>query len=174
MKNNFMVTGRSPEKFNTNQRWKHSQDAVYWTHLGRAQEKGMAFWQTKSHANIACSIVLPDCIERVISQHGEMTIYQRFSTPSPGGKLQRIQCCKRRRLVSSRSPSSYKDEERITNMQTLVDRLQDGYRTKSIIQRSIKAHNQEKGNIELFELGETVRTTQCPSFQRRDSLLLVW
>ena len=64
---------------------------------------------------------------------------------------------------------------RITKIQTLVDRLPDGYRTKSIMKdlkqegisnvfseasrRTIK----EMGNIEFFELGETVRTTQCPS-----------
>ena len=31
--------------------WKYSQDAVYWIHLGRAQEKGTAFWATQ----IACN-----------------------------------------------------------------------------------------------------------------------
>ena len=57
---------------------------------------------------------------------------------------------------------------------TLVDKLQDGYRTKSIIndlgkkgitntfseasRRTIK----ELGNIELHELGEISKTVQCP------------
>ena len=40
----------------------------------------MAFWQTKSHAIITDNTVPPDCLERVISQRGEMTIYQRSST----------------------------------------------------------------------------------------------
>ena len=51
----------------------------------------------------------------------------------------------------------YKDEERMTKIQTLVDKVQDGYRTKSIIndleknckiqnvQRSIEANNQRIG-----------------------------
>ena len=43
--------------------WKHSQDAVYWIHFGRAQEKGIAFWQTK----IACN----HCI-----QHGTTKLYR--------------------------------------------------------------------------------------------------
>ena len=80
-KKSIVVILRNPEKFTTKQGWKHSQNAVYWIHLGRAQEKGIAFWQTKSHAIITNSTVPPDCIERVISQRGEMTIYQRSSTP---------------------------------------------------------------------------------------------
>ena len=32
--------------------------------------KGIAFWQTKSHVIITDSTVPPDCIERVITQHG--------------------------------------------------------------------------------------------------------
>ena len=116
-----------PRKVHYKTGWEHSQDAVCWTHLGRAQEKGIAFWHTKLHAIIAHSTVPPDCIKRVISQLEEMTIYQRSSTPRSAprivlkntwheqqqqqqgdlrscGKLQRTQCCKRRRLVSSRSP----------------------------------------------------------------------
>ena len=70
-----------PRKVHYKTGWKHSQNAAHWIHLGRAQEKGIAFWQTKSHAIITCSTVPPDCIERVISQRGKMTIYQRSSTP---------------------------------------------------------------------------------------------
>ena len=57
-----------PRKVHHKIGWKHSQDAMYWIHFGRAQEKGLAFWQTKSHAIIAYSIIPPDCVERVISQ----------------------------------------------------------------------------------------------------------
>ena len=84
--------------------------------------------------------------------------------------MQRTQCCERRKLVSGRSPSSWRDEERITKMQTLVDRLQGGYRTKSIM-NDLKRNGvsnefseasrrtiEEMGNIELHQLGETVRT----------------
>ena len=69
----------------------------------------------------------------------------------------------------------YKDQEKMTKIQTLVDKLQDGYHTKSIIndlrkkdisstfseasRRTIK----ELGNIEFFELGEIAKKVQCPS-----------
>ena len=60
-------------------------------------------------------------------------------------------------------------------MQHLVDRMQDGYRDKFIIKdlqkegvsnvfsedSKKKRKLQEVGNIELYELSETVRTTQC-------------
>ena len=57
-------------------------------------------------------------------------------------------------------------------MQNLVDRLQDGYRDKSIIKNlkqegvsnvfseESKRKLNEMGNIELYEISETVRRTQ--------------
>ena len=67
----------------------------------------------------------------------------------------------------------HKDAERVTEMRNLVDRVQDGYRDKSII-KDLKHQGvsnvfseesnrklREMGNIELYELFETVRTTQC-------------
>ena len=72
----------------------------------------------------------------------------------------------------------YKDEERMTEMQNLVDRLQDGYRDKSIIKdlkqegvsnvfsEESKRKLKEMSNIELYEHSETVRTTQCPTCLR--------
>ena len=63
----------------------------------------------------------------------------------------------------------FKDEERMTEMQNLVDKLQDGYRDKSIIEdlklkgaSNVFSKLKEMGNIELYQLSETVRTTKCP------------
>ena len=62
----------------------------------------------------------------------------------------------------------HRDEEQMTEMQNLVDRLQDGYRDKSSIkdlkQKGVsnvfseesKRKLKEMGNIELYELSETV------------------
>ena len=57
--------------------------------------------------------------------------------------------------------SIYKDEERMTKIQTLVGKLQDGYRTKSISNTFSEASRltiKEMGNIELYESCETFRT----------------
>ena len=60
----------------------------------------------------------------------------------------------------------------------LVDKLQDGYRTKSIMNdlkqdgissvfsEAPRPKIKEMGNVEENELGETVRTTQCSSCLR--------
>ena len=148
-------------KVQNNTGWKHSQDVVYWIHLGRAQEKGKALWQRKSHAIAFSTATRLYRTSDITTRRGSC------------GKLQRTQCCKRRRLVSSRSPSSWsitrslqQDEERITKIQTLVDRQQDGYRTKPIMSEASRRTIKEMGNIESCELGETVRTTHCPSCLR--------
>ena len=68
----------------------------------------------------------------------------------------------------------YQEEERMTEMRHLVDSLQDGYRDKSIIKdlksevvsnvfsEESKRKLKEMGNVELYELGVSVRKTQCP------------
>ena len=68
-----------------------------------------------------------------------------------------------------------KDEERMTKILTLVDKLQDVYRSNSIIndlKKKCKSNTfsevsrciiKEMINIELYELGETIRTIQCLS-----------
>ena len=68
-----------------------------------------------------------------------------------------------------------KDQERMTKIQTLVDKLPDAYQTKSIINdlgekaasntlsEAFKRTIKELGNIELYELGEISKTVQCPS-----------
>ena len=67
----------------------------------------------------------------------------------------------------------YKDEERMTEMQNLVDRLQDGCHDRSIVKdlkragvsnvfsEESKRKLKEMGSIELYELSETVTTPQC-------------
>ena len=61
------------------------------------------------------------------------------------------QCCGGGKLVSSRSSSSWsvtrdinKNEERMTEVQNLIDRLQDGYRDKSIIKDLCSARSQKR------------------------------
>ena len=83
LKNNSKVTCWTPERAHSKTEWKWAQDAVYWIHLAKAQEKGMTFWQTQSRAIIVHTTVPPGCAERVISQKGETTLYQRPCTSRP-------------------------------------------------------------------------------------------
>ena len=68
-------------------KWEYSQDAADWIHLAKAQEKGLKFWQTRSHAIIVHDSMPVDCIEKVVSENREKTLYQRLSTPRPAPKI---------------------------------------------------------------------------------------
>ena len=60
---------------------------MIWIHLARAQEQCITFWQAKSRAIIAHKTVPPESVERVITEKGETTLYQRLSTPCPAPKI---------------------------------------------------------------------------------------
>ena len=77
----------NPRKVHYEGKWKTNQDAVYWINLARAQDKGLQFWQTRSHAIIVCSSVPADCIYKVISQRGEKALFERLSTPRLAPKI---------------------------------------------------------------------------------------
>ena len=50
--------------------WRPEQDAVYWINLPRAQDYGIKFWQTQSHAIIVYQSVPKECVERVVNENG--------------------------------------------------------------------------------------------------------
>ena len=55
--------------------------------ISRAQDQGLQFWQTKSHAIIVHSPVPANCICWVISQNGDRILIERLSTPRPAPKV---------------------------------------------------------------------------------------
>ena len=67
--------------------WKHTQDAAYWFKLSRAQDQELRYWQTKSNATIVHNSVLADCIDKVISQRGDRTLFERLPTPRPAPRV---------------------------------------------------------------------------------------
>ena len=54
--------------------------------MGRAQEKGLQLWQTRSHANILQDSV-PTCIEKSGKPQRGQILYQRIPTPRPAPKI---------------------------------------------------------------------------------------
>ena len=76
--------------------WKPHQDAVHWIHLARAPEKGLQFWQTRSHAIIVHDSVPADCIEKAVSLKGDITLYQSPSTRRPAPNISLKDVCKLR------------------------------------------------------------------------------
>ena len=67
-KKNLAMTSQRREKVHYYCEWKNSHDALYWINLARAQDKGLRFLQTRSHAAIVHRPVPADCICKVISQ----------------------------------------------------------------------------------------------------------
>ena len=67
-----------PRKVHCKSKWKHTQDAVNWIHMAKAQEKGLTFWQTRSHAIFVHDSVPADCIEKIF-ENRENSLYQRLS-----------------------------------------------------------------------------------------------
>ena len=76
-----------PRKVHYHSKRKSRQDAVYWVNLARAQDKGLRFWQRRSHAVIENNSVSADSIYKVISQKGKRTLFERLSTPRPAPKI---------------------------------------------------------------------------------------
>ena len=71
-----------PQKVHCHNYLKRNQDAV-----SRAQDQGLQFWQTKSHAIIVHSPVPAGCIYKVISRNGDRILLERLSTPRPAPKV---------------------------------------------------------------------------------------
>ena len=70
-----------PRKVHNMSNWEVTQDAIYWINLRQAQDKGLQFWQTRSHAVILYDSVPTDCIEKVVSTKTGVILHQRIPTP---------------------------------------------------------------------------------------------
>ena len=57
--------------------WKPLQDTVHWCNFMLAQEKGLQFYQTRSHTVILCDTLPAECIEKTICMKTEEQLYQR-------------------------------------------------------------------------------------------------
>ena len=158
-----------------------------------------ALFSGQSRAIITHSTVPLDRIERVISQRGEMTIYQRSSTPrlAPRTVLksawneqqqqqkqqqQQVVLGSRGKLLAGHGPkgvrSTIQKEPRETAGGTLSEAPSSSNASPSVSSWSITGRRQQRrgaddsekskrklremDNIELYELVETVRKTQCP------------
>ena len=55
---------KKPRKVHYKNKWTFSLDAICWVNLGKAQDKGLQFWQTRSRAIILHDSVPVDCIQK--------------------------------------------------------------------------------------------------------------
>ena len=83
---NLAMAYQSREKYTITVSGQHAGRRLL-DQFSRAQDKGLRFWQTRSHAVIVYSSVPADCIYKVIPQKGERTLFERLSTPRPAPKI---------------------------------------------------------------------------------------
>ena len=57
--------------------WKRCQNTVYWCNLKLAQEKGLHFYQTRSHAVALYNTLLAACIEKAVCMKTQDELYQK-------------------------------------------------------------------------------------------------
>ena len=57
--------------------WKPHQGTVYWCNLKLAQEKGLLFYQTRSHAIVVYDTLPAVCIEKVVCMNMKDELFQK-------------------------------------------------------------------------------------------------
>ena len=63
--------------------WKRRQNTVFWCDLKLAQERGLQFYQTRSHAVVLHNTLPAACIEKAVRMKTTEELYQKVrSTPS--------------------------------------------------------------------------------------------
>ena len=61
--------------------------AIYWVNLGKAQDQGIQFWQSRSHTIFFYDSVPAGCIEKVVSTTGDKILFRRIPAPRPPPKV---------------------------------------------------------------------------------------
>ena len=57
--------------------WKRFQNTVFWCNLELAQERGLQFYQTRSHAVVLYNTLLAACIEKAVCMKTTEELYQK-------------------------------------------------------------------------------------------------
>ena len=156
LKNDSMVTYQSREKFTK----RASGNTLRTPSTGSIWPR--KFWQTRSRAIVAHDSEPADCIDKVVSENGEKTLYQRLSTPRPAPKIilksvwtlqQQQQRQQQDTFRCTRTPvgeeensfqadltiqgvppnAVLEDQEGMSKIQEIVDKVRTGYQTESVI-----------------------------------------
>ena len=68
--------------------WKKHQDAVFWVDINLAIQKGLTFYQTRSHAIILQGTLAAYCIPKVVRlKTGEVLFEKSYMSPRPPPKI---------------------------------------------------------------------------------------
>ena len=128
-------------------KWKLPQDIVYWIHLALAQEEGLEFGKTRSHATIVHDPVPADCIAKVACQGGDKTLKHRLSRPRPSPKtiLKDVYTLRQQQQQQQHQQDTLRSPEK-----PLAEQHQGTCRSDS--KRSTGKHVAEDGNSFMVDL----------------------
>ena len=154
MKKYLAITSRSREKYTIGAT---RQDAVYWNNLARTQDKGLQFWQTRSHAIIVYSSVPASCIHEVISQKGQRTLFERLSTPRPAPKIVHKSAWQSQRQPQQQQPST--SENAASGTRKLVQKEEQGTPTDFLELPSVRKNRCEVLRHLLRKKGLNLKST---------------
>ena len=155
--------------------------AIYWVNLGKAQDQGIQFWQSRSHTIFFYDSVPAGCIEKVVSTTGDKILYRRIPAPRTPPKVvlknvwqvqhdrqsSNEQSCAERDLFKIDLSVQEVPQNAVLEDQGRVTKSQDADLKKAgkfnTFSDEAKKTVQQLGKIELFALGEVSTKIQCLS-----------
>ena len=174
-----------------NNTWKRIRNTVFWCNLELAQERGLQFYQTRSHAVVLCNTLLAGCIEKAVCMQttDELYLKVRFTPRVPRVVLKSNSRYDRQDLQNQDARSSWEpssdsksygetcneqqDTTRENKVKKLIEKFEN-YITKGIIpsasdsdaddqqvQQKMQDLIADLNNTEIFELCEISSKQQC-------------
>ena len=137
--------------------WKRLQNTVVWCNLELVQEKGLQFYQTRSHAVFLFNTQPAACIEKAVCVKTQKELYQEVRLPPrlPRVVLKANSQCGQQDLrsqdaISSWEPSSDSNSYSETCNRTVDYRI-SGVPLSAVEQQDTTRENKVKKLIEKFE-----------------------
>ena len=137
--------------------WKRFQNTVFWCNLELAQERGLQFYQTRSHAVVLYNTLLAACIEKAVCMKTTDELYQkvRLTPRVPRVVLKSnsqygLQDPQNQNARSSWGPSSDSNSYGETCNSTVDHRI-TGVPLSAVEQQDTTSENKVKKLIEKFE-----------------------
>ena len=155
--------------------WNPFQNTVYWCNLKLAQERGLQFYQTRSHAIVLYNTLPAVCIEKVVCMKTKDEIYQKVrltprvprvvfkSNSQIGQQDQREQDARTSCDQPSGSKSSWK-----TGSNTVYYRI-PGIPLSAVEQQDTNRKDKVKNMIEKFESHPNKESFKTSNRRRRST-----
>ena len=137
--------------------WKRLQNTVFWCNLELAQERGLRFYQTRSHAVVLYDTLPAEFIEKAVCMKTKDQLYQKESSIPrlPRVVLKANSQCGLQDLPVQEARSSWEPQNDAKSYgetcSNIVDYRIPGISLSTVKQQDVKRQNKVKKLIEMFE-----------------------